>query len=299
MKMSRLLMGFALALSLTTSVLAANPSTAFPKLRSAQDARLQVHLEARLKGLKLDAPVRRGELAIALVDVTDPRHPSLAQVNGDAMMYAASLPKIAILLAAFERVHEGSLELNDENRELMTNMIRYSSNTAATELIHRVGRNYINKLLTSPKYRLYDERYNGGLWVGKEYARGVAYKRDPLHNLSHGATAFQVARFYYLLETGQLVSPELSREMKAMLGDPGIRHKFVKGLMETSPEAQIYRKSGTWREWHADSAIVEHAGRTYIAVALAQNPSGGEWLKDLIAELDTIILQQPTAVAGL
>jgi beta-lactamase class A len=87
--------------------------------------------------------------------------------------------------------------------------------------------------------------------------------------------------------------------MKQMLGDPGIRHKFVKGLMETSPEAQIYRKSGTWRNWHADSAIVEHAGRTYIAVGLAQSPAGGKWLKDLIAELDTIILQQPTAVAGL
>ncbi len=124
--------------------------------------------------------------------------PSLAQVNGDAMMYAASLPKIAILLAAFERIHEGKLAFNDENRQLMTRMIRRSSNTAATELIRRVGRDYINTLLTSPKYRLYDERYNGGLWVGKEYAKGVAYQRDPLHNLSHGATTFQVARFYYL-----------------------------------------------------------------------------------------------------
>jgi len=296
--MSRMLMIMGLVLGFSYTVQAVTPTTSFPTLRHTQNARLQAHLESRIERLKLDAPVRRGQLAVALVDVTDPRHPSLAQVNGDAMMYAASLPKIAILLAAFERVHEGKLELNDENRELMTKMIRYSSNTAATELIHRVGRNYINKVLTSPKYGLYDERYNGGLWVGKEYGKGAAYRRDPLHNLSHGATAFQVARFYYLLETGQLVSPELSREMKAMLGDPGIRHKFVKGLMETSPEAHIYRKSGTWRDWHADSAIVEHAGRTYIAVALAQSPAGGEWLKNLIAELDTIILQQPTTAAS-
>lgn len=296
--MSRMMiLGLALGISLSAqTALAADP---FPALRTAANPGLQAHLESRIERLKLDAPVRRGELAIALVDVTDPRHPSLAQVNGDEMMYAASLPKIAILLAAFERVHEGRLALDAENRELMTRMIRFSSNTAATELIHRVGREYINKVLTSPKYRLYDERYNGGLWVGKEYARGTAYRRDPLHNLSHGATAFQVARFYYLLETGQLVSPELSHEMKQMLGDPGIRHKFVKGLMETSPDAQIYRKSGTWRDWHADSAIVEHAGRTYIAVALSQNPAGGEWLKDLIAELDTIILEQPTQAAGL
>jgi len=295
----RALIVLGVALSVSFAAHAANPGNHYPTLRTAQDSRLQAHLESRIKHLKLEAPVRRGELAISLVDVTDPRHPRLAQVNGDAMMYAASLPKIAILLAAFERIHEGRLELDDENRELMTKMIRYSSNTAATELIHRVGRDYVNKVLTSPKYRLYDKRFNGGLWVGKEYARGVAYKRDPLHNLSHGATTFQVARFFYLLQTGQLVSPELSREMKGMLGDPGIRHKFVKGLMEVSPDVQIYRKSGTWRDWHADSAIVEHDGRTYIAVALAQNPAGGEWLKNLIAELDTIILQQPLQAANL
>jgi len=297
--MSRLLMVVGLALGLYVNVLAETASTVFPTLRQTQDPQLQAHLDSRIKHLNLDGAVRRGELAISLVDVTDRRHPRLAQVNGDNMMYAASLPKIAILLATFERIHEGKLKLDAENRDLVTRMIRYSSNTAATELIRKVGRNYITNVLTSPKYRLYDKRYNGGLWVGKEYAQGTAYKRDPLHNLSHGATAFQVARFYYLLETGQLVSPKMSREMKQVLGDPGIHHKFVKGLMETSPDAQIYRKSGTWRDWHADSAIVEHAGRTYIAVALAQNPAGGEWLKNLIAELDTIILEQRTQAAAL
>lgn len=297
--LSRLLKVVGLSLGLVVSVQAASPQYAFPSLREAKSPALQVQLEKRLKRLNLDGAVRRGDLAVALVDVTDPQHPSLAQVNGDSMMYAASLPKIAILLAAFERIQDGQLQLNAENRQLMTDMIRYSSNSAATAMIHRVGGEYINTVLRSPKYRLYDTRYNGGLWVGKEYAQGVAYHRDPLHNLSHGATAIQVARFYYMLETGQLVSPALSKEMKAIMGDPGIHHKFVKGLLDASPDAQIYRKSGSWRNWHADSAIVEHAGRTYIAVALAQSPQGGEWLKNLIGELDGIILQQPVRTASL
>ena len=76
--------------------------------------------------------------------------------------------------------------------------------------------------------------YLGGLWVGKEYGKSPAYQRDPLHNISHGATALQTARFYYLLETGRLVGPKLSREMKRMLGKPGIEHKFVKGLFGNS-----------------------------------------------------------------
>lgn len=297
--LGRLLLLCALSLGISFAVQSAEPASPYPALSQAKDPALQRQLEQRLKRLNLDGAAHQGRLSVSLVDVTDPYHPRLAQVNGDDMVYAASLPKIAILLAVCERVHEGKLTLDAELRGLMNDMIRVSSNRAATELIRRAGHEYINEVLRSPKYRLYDTRTNGGLWVGKEYAQGVAYQRDPLHNLSHGATAFQVARFYYLLETGQLVSPELSREMKSILGDPGIQHKFVKGLLSTAPEAQVYRKSGTWRNWHADSAIVEHAGRTYIAVALAESPQGGEWLKNIISELDEIILQQPVRTAQL
>ncbi|WP_018231531.1 serine hydrolase [Thioalkalivibrio thiocyanodenitrificans] len=294
----RLLLVTGVSLGLLMAVHAAPPQQTSP-LRDAVNPALQAKLEERLQRLNLESAVRSRQLAVSLVDITDPAKPRLAHVNGHDMMYAASLPKIAILLAAFERIHEGKLPLDTENRRLMTDMIRRSSNTAATEMIRRVGPEYINELLRSPKYRLYDANMNGGLWVGKEYGRGAAYQRDPLHNLSHGATAFQVARFYYMLETGRLVSPELSREMKGMLGDPGIRHKFVQGLLAGAPEARVYRKSGTWREWHADSAIVEHAGRTYIAVALARNPNGGEWFTNLIVELDRIIMGQPVRHAGL
>ena len=264
-----------------------------PTIRQHNNPQLQKLLEKHIKDLHLSSAVRSKRLSVALVDVTDPDMPSMAQVNGDVMMYAASLPKIAILLAAFERIGEGKLQLNNETRQTMTNMIRYSSNQAATQMIRAVGQDYINETLSSPKYRLYDKRYNGGLWVGKEYAGGTAFHRDPLHNLSHGATALQVARFYYMLETGRLVSPESSREMKNILGNPGINHKFVKGLSNT--DAKIFRKSGSWRSFHADSALIEHNGRSYIAVALANDPQGGEWMKKLIREMDNIILaQNPT-----
>ena len=148
---------------------------------------------------------------------------------------------------------------------------------------------YLADLLQSPRYRLYDPERNGGIWVGKEYGQAPAYRRDPLHNLSHGATALQVARFYYLLETGQLVSPQLSKLMKSIMADPAHEHKFVKGLKEVQPDSEIYRKSGTWGPYHSDSAIVEHHGRRYIAVALAKSRQGEQWLQKLIVALDDII----------
>jgi beta-lactamase class A len=253
------------------------------------DPKLQKGLIQCLIDLKLDRAASRKTLSIVLVDITDPSFPRMAYVNPNEMMYAASLPKIAILLGAFERIADRKIEFNSETLDQLELMIRNSSNHAATAMLNKVGKAYLAELLQSPRYRLYDPKRNGGLWVGKEYSKSGTWKRDPLHNLSHGATALQVARFYYLLETGQLVSPELSRQMKDILGNPAIMHKFVKGLKSIHPQSRIYRKSGTWRQYHSDSAIIEHHGRRYIAVALAKSPKGGQWLSDLIVAMDELV----------
>jgi len=260
------------------------------------DPALQKGLLSYLNSLHLSRAAHRKNLSVVVVDITDPFAPRMAHVNPDEMMYAASLPKIAILLGAFDRISKGEMTLDEETLDKLKKMIRNSSNAAATEMLNRVGKDYVNELLQSPRYRLYDPQKNGGLWVGKEYGKSPAYQRDPLHHLSHGATAFQVARFYYLLETGQLVSPELSQLMKSILGNPAIEHKFVKGLKKLDPDSRIYRKSGTWKQYHSDSAIIEHNGRRYIAVALAKSPSGGEWLAELIVALDRLVCE-PAAAA--
>jgi beta-lactamase class A len=260
-----------------------------PHLGETCDPRLQKALITHLDSLHLNKATERKRLSVVVVDITDTSSPRMAYVNPNEMMYAASLPKIAILLGAFDKIANGEMTLDNEILEKLKLMIRNSSNAAATEILHRVGMEYLAKLLQSPRYRLYDPGKNGGLWVGKDYAKVPAWKRDPLHNLSHGATALQVARFYYLLETGQLVSPEISRLMKSILADPAIEHKFVKGLKEIQPDYEIYRKSGTWGPYHSDSAIVEHHGRRYIAVALAKSTSGERWLQKLIVALDDII----------
>ena len=164
-------------------------------------------------------------------------------------------------------------------------------------MLNRVGKRNLIEILRSNRYRLYDPATNGGLWVGKEYGKSQAYRRDPIHNLSHGATALQTARFYYLLESGRLVSPHLSREMKRMLGNPGIKHKFVKGLADFKG-VKVFRKSGSWHRWHADSAIIEDAGHKYILVGLAEDAQGGRWLESLAREIHPLMVPQRLAILG-
>ena len=256
------------------------------------DPELQGDVDRALRSLHLDGEAQRQRLAVALIDLTDLDEPRVAAVNGDVMMYAASLPKIAVLLGAFEKIAQGKMALDPETELLMRRMIRESSNEASTELMTRVGKEYIARVLLSPRYRLYDPRHNGGLWVGKDYASAGLWRRDPLHNLSHGATAMQVARFYYLLETGNLVTPEHSMMMKDIMSHTELGHKFVAALRKIRPDAHLFRKSGSWGTFHSDSVLVERRGRSYIAVALSNDPEGTRWLERIIVALDGIIYRK-------
>jgi beta-lactamase class A len=272
---------------------------ATPMALEQVDRGLQTELEVALAELDLQPLVRRQQIGVALVDLTVPEELRYAGVNDDVMFYAASLPKIAILLTVFEKIEAGELDDSKALRQTLTDMIRVSSNSAATRAIRLVGFDSIAETLEKPEYRLYDLTGSGGLWVGKAYDPTPAVRRDPLFNYSHGATARQAARFFALLERGLLVSRERSREMLEILGDPGIKHKFVRGL-SARPGATIYRKSGSFRQHHADAALIEHNGHRYIAAALVDDPRGGRILEKLILALDDIIVSggaQETATA--
>ena len=258
-------------------------------LQDADDAGLQERLEAVLQDLGLDRPVADGRLAVSLVVLTDPDHPRLAQVNGHDMIYAASLPKIAILLGAAVELDEGRLELDAELQRDLQEMIRVSCNACATRVLEKIGRERLMEILQAPRYAFFDAEGSGGLWVGKPYGPSPAYRRDPVAGLSHGATTFQAARFYCALAKGELVSPESTRLMRAALANPGLDHKFVKGL-SAYEGLDLYRKSGSWKQFHADSMLVETRQGAYVLVALAKDRRGSSWLEALAAPLHRLAL---------
>ncbi len=261
----------------------------YPELRDCVDESLQRGLEQLVRAHGLWPRVEQDRFTAAIADITDPQHPRFAAVRGDQMMYASSLPKVAILLAAFARAERDGTEPDETLREDIRRMIRYSDNAAATRALDRIGHQTVLDVLQSPRLKLYDPAQNGGLWVGKDYASGPAYQRDPIHNHVHGATATQVARFYYLLATGRLVNAAHTDEIRRLLGNPVFRNKFVRGL-EARPEAKLFRKTGTWRIFHADGALVESGERRLIMVAIAHDPLGGQWLVSLAAPLYDLLM---------
>ncbi len=262
-------------------------STILP-LRKLLDLNLQANLDSIVgSNSKWADLVANKKLCIGLVDLRDPQNARFARVNGSHMMYAASLPKIAVLLAASDAMEKGELIETEEIRADMRLMIAKSNNEATTRMIDRIGLDKIASVMQDPRYDFYDEETGGGLWVGKRYAKSGPRQGDPLKNISHGASATQVCRFYYLLAYGQLVNYERSKEMLAYLGDPELHHKFVNTLDQVAPQAKVFRKSGSWRTYHSDSALIWGSSwRKYIIVALADDPSGEQIMRELILEVD-------------
>ena len=243
--------------------------------------------------------VRNKKMAVGVVDIGNPDAVRFARINGRVMMYAASLPKIAVLLAAEQALEEKRIPETEAVLKDMRRMISHSDNAAATRMIDRLGFDYIEKVLTAPNYRLYHSERGGGLWVGKRYAATGDRHPEPMQGLSHAATVTQVCRFYYLLSMGKLVSPARSRQMLKMLADPALHHKFVAVLDERVPEASLYRKSGTWRTWHADSVLVwGPLWRRYIAVALIDDPDGENIIKALTGVIDDLLEQEHDRKTG-
>lgn len=182
------------------------------------DPVLEKKLEGALGQNKLwKSLINRKKLGVGVVDLSDPLQPRFARVNGRTMMYAASLPKVAILLAAYVCFEDGTLQETPEIRKDLGLMIRKSSNQAATRMIDRIGFKKIQSVLMDPRYQLYDKDRGGGLWVGRRYAKEGSRNPDPILGLSHAATVTQVCRFYYMLAYGRIINPERSGQILADL----------------------------------------------------------------------------------
>lgn len=234
--------------------------------------------------------INNKKMSVGVVDLNNINSVHYAGINSQEMMYAASLPKIAILLASMDAIEKCELAETPEVTRDLNLMINRSDNHASTRMIDRLGYNKIAAVLQSDEYKLYDKVNGGGLWVGKRYAAGGPRNPDPIKGLSHAASVQQVCRFYYKMITGNLVSPEKSKKMLDIMEDSHLHHKFVNTLDRIAPNARVFRKSGSWRNYHADSALVwGKDGRKYILVALVEDPNGEQIIRDLVVPVENII----------
>jgi beta-lactamase class A len=249
------------------------------------DSVLQAKLEFIDTTLREKLGMSTAETAAGVFDLNTTR---LAMVRPDRIDYAASVPKIGILLAYFQLNPEAATNLDAQTRRDLGLMIKVSDNEMAAKYSQQLGLKQIQQVLDS--YGFYDANHAGGIWVGKHYGKGGERFGDPIANNSHAATVRQLLRYYLLLEQGKLVSPAASKTMREIFASPNIpqlNDRFVKALEGLG--AELLRKSGWWENWFHDTAIVSGGGRHYIIVAMTHHPRGDDYLVEFARSVDDLM----------
>lgn len=251
------------------------------------DAALQRRLEEIDARLREKHGMTPEETAVGVLDLRGRR---VAMIHPDRIEYAASVPKIGILLAYFHLHPEAATKLDPQTAHELGLMVKASSNEMAAKYSRAMGLREIQQVLSS--YGFYDASRGGGLWVGKHYGPNSERVGDPVADHSHAATVRQLLRFYQLLDAGRLVSPAASRKMRELFLSPAIPHddhKFVRAL--AGREVTLLRKWGSWQEWLHDTALIEGPNRRYVLVALTRHRSGDAYLEDLARAVDDLMGQ--------
>jgi len=253
------------------------------------DPDLQSKLESVDANLRAKYGLTTEQTAVGLMDLQSFR---VAMIHPDRMEYAASVPKVSILLTYFQMHPEAATNLDKQVRHELGMMAKASNNEMASKYSHQLGMKKIQEVIL--QYHLYDTNHGGGIWFGKHYGRDTERMPDPMSNLVHAATVRQLLRYWLWLEQGKLVSPEASRTMKEIFASPDIPHddiKFVKGL--DGRNLQILRKWGSYDTWYHDSADITGPGRHYVLVGLTKTPKGDDYLADLAAAVDDLMSAKP------
>lgn len=251
------------------------------------DPALQGHLEEIDAALRARYGMTTNDTEVGVLDLRGLR---LAMLRPDHEEYAASVPKIGILLAWFQLHPDTATNMDANTEHELGLMIKVSSNEMASKYSHLLGLGQIQSVLNS--YHFYDAKRGGGIWVGKHYGVDTERIGSPVGDNSHAATVRQLLRYYLLLEQGRLVSPQASAKMREIFESPDIPHddmKFVKGLAGRGLE--ILRKSGSWEDWLHDTAVISGPGRHYILVAMTHHPRGDDYLADLAPAVDDLMIR--------
>lgn len=271
------------------AVIGTNAPAAAPKLgdlsldySTPTDPALQREVEAIDARLRAKFELKPEQSAVGVLDLRTGR---LALIRPDAIDYAASVPKITILYAWFEKHPEAATALDATTRHELGLMIKVSDNAMAAKYSQLLGLQEIQRILN--EHGFYDAQHGGGLWMGKHYSKDGERYRDPVGNNSHAATVRQLLRFYLRLEQDRLVSPAASKTMREIFASPDIApidDKFVRGL--AGRPVEIRRKAGWWEDWFLDTAVVTGPNRHYIMAAMTHHKNGDAYLVDFATAVD-------------
>lgn len=233
-----------------------------PKLGGILGARPGTELQARVDRFVAGLPADFGTIGIAVKNL---RTGEAAAYNPDRVFEAASLYKLGVMLALFEAVEAGELDLDDpitlpewavnasewsvyyagdvvSGWEALEAMITLSDNPTALVFMQLLGVDRINGVLK--RYGLTDTHID---WSGAT------------------TTPADVLKVFELIETGRAVTPEASRQMREVLLRQRDNRRIPAGLPAGLPVAH---KTGSLPGIAHDAGIIYLPAGPVVLVVL-------------------------------
>jgi beta-lactamase class A len=257
-----------------------NPSPlASPRLQKVVDAAARAVLERfREKGLA------EKNLALTVIDLTDPAHPEQASFRGAEPIYPASVVKLFYLAAAHRWLEDGRLKESEEFTRGLRDMIVESSNDATHYVLDSLTgvsngaelppvemkkwaekRNAVNRYFAALGYAVGAGGINVNQkpWCEGPYGRERQFLGPKFENRNK-LTTDATARLLAEIATGRAVTPERSRRMLELLkrdfsgksDDPDDQaHGFTGIALEAG--TRLWSKAGWTSTARHDAAYLE------------------------------------------
>jgi beta-lactamase class A len=265
------------------------------------------HLKSEITAL---FAATNGDFSLAFRDLSDSNNQIF--INEKESFHAASTMKTPVMIELFKQAHEGSFSLSDSLlvknefksivdgtlfsldigrddgehiyeqmgqkrsiKDLLLDMIIYSSNLATNILIQLVGAANVNQ--TVRDYGARDIKVLRGVEDMKAYDAG----------LNNTTTAYDLMIIFEKLAKGEAVNKEASYEMIEILLQQTHRDIIPAKLPK---DVKVANKTGFITGVHHDSGIVFLPdGRKYVLVLLSKNMGDSEAGRKMLAEVSRLI----------
>jgi hypothetical protein len=270
---------FALLLSLCLSAHAYSQAALYPnsapRLQSTVDEAVKSVLDQfRDKGLKPD------EIAVTLIDLSDPGSPVQGNYRGEAKTYPASVVKLFYLVAVHRWLEDGKLKDTPELRRAMKDMIVDSSNDATQYIVDVLTgtssgaeltpaemqewankRNAVNRYYASLGFK--NINVNQKTYCEDAYGREREF-RGPNGENRNGLTTDATAELLSEIVAGKAVTPARSSQMMELLkrdfaGSSKDLDDQAHGFtgIALAPGTRLWSKAGWTSTTRHDAAYIE------------------------------------------
>jgi len=228
--------GFALFLMMTLALAGRGADTSSTSWSPSRSLRLQALVSraaeetiTRFSGQGL----KPEELAVTVVDLTEPARPDWASYRGDVAIYPASVVKLFYLVAAHRWMEDGRLEDTPELRRAMSDMVVESSNDATHYVVDLLTGTTSGPELTDDALRAWaDQRNAVNRYFAAQGFTNINVNKKPWGDGPYGRetqaiqrfqpsrnwlTTEATARLLSEIATGRSVTPERSARMRSLL----------------------------------------------------------------------------------